>query len=68
MNSTAASGRSRRSASWSHCAVMLTLLPALLVICGRWIFWPAQPKYGADRPHRDGFWSRVGPAIADAPR
>ena len=31
---------------------MLTLLPALLVICGRWVFWPrsAEARHGrADR-------------------
>ena len=26
---------------------MLTLLPALLVICGRWLFWPVRPTYGS---------------------
>jgi len=26
---------------------MLTLLPALLVICGRWVFWPTRPAYGS---------------------
>ncbi len=25
-----------------------TLLPALLVIVGRWIFWPVRPQYGTD--------------------
>ena len=34
-------------------AVMLTLLPALLVICGRWVFWPVRPTYGSAGPHRD---------------
>ena len=24
--------------------VMVTLLPALLVICGRWVFWPTGPR------------------------
>ena len=27
--------------------VMVTLLPALLVICGRWIFWPKRPAFGS---------------------
>ena len=26
---------------------MLTLLPALLVTCGRWVFWPARPVFGS---------------------
>src|SRR6202042_825138 len=26
---------------------MMTLLPALLLICGRWIFWPVKPAFGS---------------------
>ncbi|MEO3925694.1 MMPL family transporter [Micromonosporaceae bacterium B7E4] len=26
--------------------VMLTAFPALLVRCGRWVFWPVRPQYG----------------------
>src|SRR6476661_4534322 len=48
--------------------VMLTLLPALLVVCGRWIFWPVRPSYGSVDHTRDGFWARVGARIARAPR
>jgi RND superfamily putative drug exporter len=48
--------------------VMLTLLPALLVVCGRWIFWPVRPSYGSDDHARDGFWARIGARIARAPR
>jgi putative drug exporter of the RND superfamily len=47
---------------------MMTLLPALLVICGRWVFWPAKPKYGSDEPTTRGFWSRVGQSIGRRPR
>jgi RND superfamily putative drug exporter len=47
---------------------MITLLPALLVIVGRWIFWPVRPKYGTDEPTTRGFWSRVGRLIAHRPR
>ncbi len=39
---------------------MLTLLPALLVILGRWIFWPARPAYGTTDPTSGGLWARVG--------
>ena len=49
-------------------AVMLTLLPALLVLAGRWIFWPVRPKYGTAEPSATGLWSRVGSAIARRPR
>ncbi|MFC8504665.1 MMPL family transporter [Pedococcus sp. NPDC057267] len=48
--------------------VMLTLLPALLVVCGRWIFWPVRPTYGSVDHTRDGVWARVGRRIARAPR
>ena len=49
-------------------AAMLTLLPALLVIVGRWIFWPVRPKYGTAEPTAAGMWSRFGAAIARRPR
>ena len=48
--------------------VMLTLLPALLVVCGRWIFWPVRPTYGSVDHTRDGFWAGIGRRIAKAPR
>jgi putative drug exporter of the RND superfamily len=47
---------------------MITLLPALLVIAGRWIFWPVRPKFGSDEPTRRGFWARVGRLISHRPR
>jgi RND superfamily putative drug exporter len=48
--------------------VMITLLPALLVIFGRWIFWPKRPAFGSAEPTASGMWSRVGTRIARAPR
>jgi putative drug exporter of the RND superfamily len=47
---------------------MITLLPALLVIVGRWIFWPVRPRYGSDEPTTRGFWASVGRRIAVRPR
>jgi RND superfamily putative drug exporter len=47
---------------------MITLLPALLVICGRWMFWPSRPGYGTTEPTSRGLWSRVGQAISRRPR
>ncbi|MGH8938736.1 MAG: MMPL family transporter, partial [Actinomycetes bacterium] len=47
---------------------MLTLLPALLVIVGRWAFWPLVPHFGDPEPNERGFWARVGRRIAKAPR
>jgi RND superfamily putative drug exporter len=45
-------------------AVMLTLLPALLMIVGRWVFWPSRPVYGSPDPTKTGVWARVGAGIA----
>ena len=47
---------------------MMTLLPALLVIFGRWIFWPVRPGYGSAEPTSRGIWARVGRGIAARPR
>jgi RND superfamily putative drug exporter len=47
---------------------MLTLLPALLVIVGRWIFWPVRPMFGSDEPTERGLWARAGRSIARRPR
>jgi RND superfamily putative drug exporter len=49
-------------------AVMLTLLPALLVTVGRWVFWPIRPVEGSAEPTARGFWARVGARIAHRPR
>ncbi|HTP15520.1 MAG TPA: MMPL family transporter [Streptosporangiaceae bacterium] len=47
---------------------MITLLPALLVIFGRWIFWPVRPAYGSAEPTTRGLWARTGQSIARRPR
>jgi RND superfamily putative drug exporter len=47
---------------------MLTLLPALLVICGRWVFWPLRPTYGSDDHTETSIWGRIGRKIAIRPR
>jgi RND superfamily putative drug exporter len=49
-------------------AVMLTMLPALLVTVGRWVFWPVRPRYGSVDHTATGLWARVGGRIARAPR
>ncbi|MEU8819454.1 MMPL family transporter [Actinoplanes sp. NPDC048796] len=49
-------------------AAMVTLLPAMLVICGRWLFWPVKPKFGTAEPTATGFWARLGGRIAKRPR
>jgi RND superfamily putative drug exporter len=47
---------------------MTTLLPALLVIAPRRVFWPAVPRYGADSHERVGIWGRVSVLVGRAPR
>ena len=47
---------------------MLTLLPALLVICPRGVFWPYRPSYGSVEPTTRGLWARVGWSIASRAR
>jgi len=47
---------------------MLTLLPALLVIFPRGVFWPYKPTYGSPEPTTRGVWARVGWSIAPRPR
>ncbi|GAA3131621.1 MMPL family transporter [Streptomyces rectiviolaceus] len=48
--------------------VMLSLFPALLVVCGRWLFWPLIPHNGSDEPTERGVWARMGRRIAHRPR
>jgi RND superfamily putative drug exporter len=48
--------------------VMVTLLPALLVIFGRWMFWPKRPHMGSPEPTQTGIWARVGKRISVRPR
>jgi putative drug exporter of the RND superfamily len=47
---------------------MVSLLPALLVVCGRWVFWPVRPGFGSSEPTSRGVWSRVGRTISRRPR
>jgi RND superfamily putative drug exporter len=48
--------------------VSTTLLPALLVTCGRWVFWPFIPSHGSAEPTVRGVWARAGIRIARRPR
>jgi len=49
-------------------AALLTLLPALLVVAGRWVFWPFVPRVGTVEPTSSGMWSRVGNRISGRAR
>ena len=68
MNSTAGLGPVLAVGVVVTLLVMLTVLPALLVICGRWVFWPSRPAFGSAEPTHSGVWSRVGTSIARHPR
>ncbi|MFI1355740.1 MMPL family transporter [Streptomyces sp. NPDC020898] len=47
---------------------MMTLFPALLVIFGRWVFWPVIPHNGSPDPTERGLWARMGRGIVPRPR
>jgi RND superfamily putative drug exporter len=68
MNSTAGLGPVSAVGVAVALIVMITLLPALLVIFGRWIFWPRRPAFGSPEPTATGFWARIGQRINRGPR
>lgn len=47
---------------------MVSVLPALLVIAGRWVFWPFVPRHGTPVRKAVTVWSRIGAAVARGPR
>ena len=68
MNSTRGLGPVAAAGIVVTLAVMLTLLPALLVVLGRWFFWPVRPAYQSADHTQTGVWARVGRLIDRAPR
>ncbi len=48
--------------------VTLTLLPALLLIFGRWIFWPKIPRFDDEDQKLSGVWSKVAAGVGRRPR
>lgn len=48
-------------------AYALVVLPAVLLLFGRGLFWPFVPRPGQDEPTRTGFWSRVGCFVTARP-
>jgi RND superfamily putative drug exporter len=66
MNSTRGLGPVAALGIGSALLAMVTLLPAVLVICGRWVFWPAIPRQGAQA--RNNGWFRVATTLARRPR
>ena len=46
----------------------LTLLPALLIVFGRWIFWPKVPRFDDVDEKLSGIWAKVGKLVDRKPR
>jgi putative drug exporter of the RND superfamily len=47
---------------------MVTLLPAFLVLFGRWIFWPRIPRFDDADSQLTGTWAKVGSLVERRPR
>ena len=47
---------------------MVTLLPAFLVLFGRWIFWPRIPRFDDVDNQLTGTWAKVGNIVERRPR
>lgn len=68
LNSTAGLGPVGVAGIVCSLLVMLTLLPVVLVMCGRRVFWPFIPAYGSEGiDARRGYFSRVGGTITRRP-
>lgn len=48
--------------------VMLTLLPAIMVLAGRWVFWPKRPNHDDIDENLSGFWSKLAGLVGRRPR
>ncbi|MFC5679362.1 MMPL family transporter [Aeromicrobium endophyticum] len=68
MNSTSSLGPVGAAGIAVALLTMLVTLPALLVIFGRWIFWPFVPRFGDPIKSDTGVWAKVGQRITRAPR
>lgn len=47
---------------------VLTFLPALLVVFGRWIFWPKVPKFDDVDEQLSGSWAKIGKVVEKNPK
>lgn len=52
----------------SSMLAVLTLLPALLIVFGRWIFWPKIPRFDDVDEKLSGLWSKVGNLVDRRPQ
>ena len=46
----------------------LTFLPAVLVLFGRFLFWPFVPRYGSEIAEARGVWAKVARGVGRRPR
>lgn len=70
MNSTRGLGPIAAIAVVAALVTMTTLLPAMLVLLGRWVFWPMVPHAGAEAPAERGHrrWAAVAGLLSRRPR
>jgi putative drug exporter of the RND superfamily len=68
LNSTRGLGPIGAAGIFSAFVAMITLLPAVLLIFGRRIFWPFVPEYGSASGAPNGIWSRIGRFVSGRPR
>ena len=47
---------------------VLTFLPALLVVFGRWIFWPKIPRFDDVDEQLSGTWAKIGNSVEKHPK
>jgi putative drug exporter of the RND superfamily len=52
----------------SALVVTITLLPAILVLLGRWVFWPLIPRQEETPRARTTLWERIGRRVSRRPR
>ncbi len=52
----------------SALVVLLTFLPALLILTGRKVFWPFVPHFGTELVETRGMWGRISRAVGRRPR
>lgn len=45
----------------------VTVLPAVLLLGGRWMFWPVVPKEGKPNKSDNGVWAKLGRGVSKRP-
>ena len=63
LNSTSGLGPVGAAGIVSALLVMLTLLPAMLVVLGRGVFWPFVPRLGVEADTSRSGWARLGELV-----